>query len=149
MADLTGEDVISAVTSGISDIQSTLGISKIYKNLAIQNMVKPCIFVGLIEGSQDSEMNNRSQRNSIVEVRAHPDQTITDIYTWSRSLAEKLLPVLHKISVSSQIVKAQTVSWAVRENVLQLIATYRFKVIYVEDLEETLMENLEYYGEVK
>lgn len=140
MAVLAGGEVISAVAKKVRAATTTTEIKEIYKNKPKQGMETPCAFIHQIEEQFAPEMRNRGEQFYMIDVRCHPTPTNTTIDTWAQTLATKLLGALETITVSSQTVRARSISWKQEDGVLHFIVSYSFKVAkqpaVITDMEE-------------
>ena len=133
MAVLTGEEVVSGVAINVRAAFSTAELKAIYKDTPLQNIKKPYAFIHQINAEHLNEMRGRAEHNFMIDVRVHPEDTQTNIQTWARSIATKLLEALNTITVSGQSVKSRGIEWKVEDNVLHVITRYAYKVIHVEE----------------
>lgn len=133
MAILTGEEVVSSIATNIRAIFSTTEIKAIYKDTPLQNIKKPYAFIHQINAEHLNEMRGRAEHNFIIDVRVHPEDNQTNVQTWARAIATKMLEALNIITVSGQPVKSRGIEWKVEDNVLHVITRYSYKVIHVEE----------------
>lgn len=148
MAVLTGEEVVSSVATNIRAAFTTAELKVIYKDTPLQNIKKPYAFIHQINAEHQNEMRGRAEHNFMIDVRVHPEDIQTNIQTWGRAMATKMLDALNTITVSTQSVKSRVIEWRVEDNVLHVIARYAFKVIYVEQSVPD-MENMIYGTGIK
>jgi hypothetical protein len=141
MAVLTGEEVVSGVAINVRSAFSEAEIKKIYKNKPVQGMEKPCVFVHQINADQQNELRGRANRNFLIDVRVHPEDSRADVNSWARVIAERVINAINKIQVSGQQVKARSTEWNVTDGVLHVIMGYSFKVVEVA-IPYTKMETL-------
>ena len=145
---LTAEDVVSAIAINVRSNFSTSEIKKIYKDLPQQNIQKPYAFIHQIQGSHQNELKNRATWNYLLDVRVHPENTQTNIQTWARGIALKLLKALNVITISGMAVKGKSIEWKVEDGVLHFIVSYSFRVIDIrEDIPD--MQTLAYGERIK
>lgn len=148
MAEVTNENVISAVATAIRSKVSTSEIAEIYKDTPVQQVVRPYIFIDAIQSEETPMMGDYSMWNFIVDVRCHPTDNHTMKQTWGRNLALKLLRALSRITVASQRVKARRIEWHMEEDVLHILCSYSFRVFWQEPM-APFMETMTYGEAVK
>lgn len=148
MAILTGEEVVSGVSRNIRAAFTKEELPAIYKDTPIQNVIKPYAFIHQIIAEHSNEMRGRAQHNFIIDVRIHPPDGKTNIQTWARAMATKLLEALNTITVSEQAVKSYGIEWKVEDDVLHFITKYAFKVVHTEEPVPD-MQTLEYGENIK
>lgn len=144
MIELDGQEVISALSMAIRAAFTTTEIVKLYKDTPEQGMQKPCVFLRSISFDPKTEMSNRSRWNYIIEIRCHPADGSTEVETWARGMAVRLLGVISSIRVSGQVVKATAINCTTQGGVLQLIANYSFGVLKTSDEIVSSMDTVEY-----
>lgn len=132
MAVLTGEEVVSGVAINVRAAFTTAELKAIYKDTPLQNIKKPYAFIHQINAEHLNEMRGRAEHNFMIDVRVHPEDTQTNIQTWARAVATKMLEALNIITVSGQSVKSRGIEWKVEDDVLHVITRYAYKVIHVE-----------------
>lgn len=132
MAVLTGEEVVSSVAVNIRAAFTTTELKVIYKDTPLQNIKKPYAFIHQINAEHQNEMRGRAEHNFMIDVRVHPEDTQTNIQTWARAVATKMLEALNTITVSEQSVKSRGIEWKVEDNVLHVITRYAYKVLHAE-----------------
>lgn len=130
---LTGEEVVSAISKNIRCYFSTEEIKAIYKNLPQQNIQKPYAFIHQISSEHKNEMRNRASWSFILDIRVHPSDKQTNVQSWSRSVATKLIEATNIITVGGQSVKARSIEHRVEDGVLHVIVSYAFRVIHIEE----------------
>lgn len=148
MAALAGDTVVSAVALNIRQYFNKTELKAIYKNLPQQNIQKPYAFIHQINAEHQNEMRNRANWVFMLDVRVHPEDGQTDINSWARGVALKLIDAINIITVSGQSVKARSIEYKVEGDVLHFIVSYAFKVLRVED-DGPDMENLLYGQRLK
>ena len=129
---LTGEEVVSAISKNIRSGFSKQEIKAIYKNMPQQNTQKPYAFIHQISSDHQNEMRNRANWTFMLDVRVHPDDKQTDVQSWGRQIALRLIDILNIIIISGQAVKARSIQYKVEDGVLHFIVSYAFKVIRQE-----------------
>ena len=148
MAALAGDDVVSAVSKNIRNYFSTTDIKTIYKNMPQQNIQKPYAFIHQINAEHINRIRNRADWVFMLDVRVHPQDGQTDVQSWARTIAMKLIEAINIITISDQPVKARSIEYRVEDNVLHFIVSYRYGVICVED-EIPDMQNVSYGERLK
>lgn len=148
MAVLTGEDVVSAVATRVRSAFSTNEIKAIYKDLPQQNLKKPYAFIHQVNATHTNLLRNRARWGFIIDIRVHPEDERTNVQTWARGIALKLVDAVNTITVDNKPVKSTSLEAKVENNVLHVIASYSYGVIRVED-EMPNMETLTYGDKVK
>jgi len=144
MAALVGDVVVSAISVAIAGGFSSTEIAKIYKNKAVQNMIKPCAFIHQINMVHTPELKERGNRDYLIDIRVHPLDTTLDVDSWARALSEKMIGIIEKITVEGQQVKARPIECRVEDEVLHIIVKYAFKIrASLTDVPE--METIEEY----
>lgn len=129
MAELIGDEVVSAVSRNIRASFGIQEIKAIYKNLPQQNITKPYAFIHQVNANHKNEMRNRAEWSFMLDVRVHPEDSRTDVQTWARNIALKLIEAINIITISGQAVKARSIEYKVEDNVLHFFVSYAFKVI--------------------
>lgn len=148
MAVLTGEDVVSAVATRVRSAFSTNEIKAIYKDLPQQNLKKPYAFIHQVNATHTNLLRNRARWGFIIDIRVHPEDERTDVQTWARGIALKLVDAVNTITVDNKPVKSTSLEAKVENNVLHVIASYSYGVIRVET-EVPDMGTLTYGDKVK
>lgn len=143
---LTGEEVVSGVATNIRSAFTSTELVAIYKDSPMQNIKKPYAFIHQIHAEHRNEMVGRGEHHFMVDVRVHPSDAQTNVQTWARSVAYRLVEAINVITISSMPVKSRSMEWRVEENVLHFIVSYTFKVI-TPPHDTPIMETLEYYSE--
>lgn len=139
MSKLTGQEVVSGVAKNIRAAFTTAEISAIYKDKPTQGMLKPCVFLHSVDSSHTNRLRGSADWGFIVDVRCHPADYETEVDSWARKLAVRLLPLVNKVNISGQVVKSYDLTWSVQDGVLHMIAKYSFRVrespVYSPDME--------------
>lgn len=148
MAKLTGEDVVSAVSRQVRSAFSKDDIKAIYKDLPQQNIQKPYAFIHQVSATHTNQLRNRGVWGFIIDIRVHPEDERTDIQTWARGIALRMIEAVNKITIDGKPVKSTSLEYKVEENVLHIIGSYSFRVLQVED-ESPDMETMTYGEKVK
>jgi hypothetical protein len=148
MTALAGDDVVSAVARNIRSNFSDADIKTIYKNLPQQNIQKPYAFIHQINAEHINRIRNRADWVFMLDVRVHPKDGQTDVQSWARAIALKLICALNVITISNQPVKARSIEYRVEDNVLHFIVSYKYGVLCVQD-EMPDMQTLEYGERLK
>lgn len=154
MAILEGNEVVSSIAYNIKSfidagiISNTDEIARLYKDTPIQGMVTPCAFIHSVSTEHTLEMRNYALWHYIIDVRCHPKPAQTNVQTWARHLAVKLLECIDRIQVDGQQVRAKDVTWNVEDNVLHMLCNYTFRVLRQIDPGNP-METLDYSGHAK
>lgn len=125
---LTGEEVISGIATNARAAFTTAQIAAIYKDTPKQNVVKPYLFLHQINAEHTNELKGSARLDFLVDVRAHPTDTQTNVNTWARSVANILQSAINTITVSNQTVKSRVMNWKVEEGVLHFIVGYQYRV---------------------
>lgn len=148
MSALTGQEVVSAISTKLRSRFTTSQIAEIYKDKPVQHMALPCIFVHEVDASYRPELRNRWWWDYIIDIRCHPETMRTNISTWGRGLAIMILETVESIEISGDIVKIRDAEWKVEDGVLHVIVKYSFRVHRVEDSAPD-METLTYGERIK
>ena len=128
MAVLTGEEVVSSVAINIRAAFTTTELKAIYKDTPLQNIKKPYAFIHQINAEHQNGMRNRARWSFLVDVRVHPQDNQTDVYTWANKIATRLIDAVATITISNQAVKSRSLEWRIEDGVLHLIIGYSFGV---------------------
>lgn len=148
MTALTGQEIVSELSTRLRARFSVKEIAEIYKDKPVQSMKTPCIFIHSIETTHTPQMRKYAQWDFILDIRCHPSRMSTNIHTWARGLAVMILDVVEHLQVSGQRVKAKGATWRVEDDVLHVIVNYGFRVIGVsEDVPD--MQTLAYGERIK
>ena len=145
---LTGEEVISALATKIRNGFSTTEIQAVYKDTPIENMLKPCVFLNLINSIHTPLMRNRGNRNYMVDIIVTGADDNTELYTWYTKIAERLYGIVDTIIIDNQIVRLVRGESNIENDELHLIVTYNFDVIKHDDDESVKMQTRSYKGRV-
>lgn len=129
--ELTGDVVISAIAVNIRNAFTTAEIAKLYKDTPMQNISKPYAFLHQINADHVNGLKEKGRWTFLVDVRVHPKDDQTDVHTWGRTVATKLVDTLNVITISNQYVKSSSMEWRVEEGVLHFIVGYSFGVVKV------------------
>lgn len=148
MAALGGDCVVSAVAKNVRSQFSKEDLKELYKELPQQGVQKPYAFIHQINAEHQNQMRNSANWTFMLDIRVHPKDHETDIQSWARGVAFKLIEAVNIITVSGQSVKARKTEYSVQDNVLHFIVSYEFRVIHAES-EVPDMENLLYGGHLK
>lgn len=148
MAVLDGQEVISALAQSIRAAFTTAEFVKLYKDTPVQNMQKPCVFLHSVNTNHQPRMRNNAMWHYIVDVRCHPKDNATDIHTWARGVAVRMLDVVTRLQIGNTKIKATDVEWNIEGGVLHVIVKYSISVRKTpEDIPD--METLEYGEHVR
>lgn len=148
MSALTGQEVVSAISTKLRSRFTTSQIAEIYKDKPVQHMALPCIFIHEVDAAHRPAMRNTGWWDYIIDIRCHPDTMRTNISTWGRGLAVMILETVETIEVSGDIVKIRDAEWKVEDGVLHVIVKYSFRV-YSVGTEIPDMETLTYGERIK
>lgn len=148
MSALGAEDVVSAVSLNVRRMFSTAELKAVYKNLPQQNIQKPYAFIHQLSAEHKNERGNRAEWRFLLDIRVHPEDDRTDVESWARGIALKLIECINTITVSEQSVKALSIEYKVENNVLHCIVSYKYKVVHVRD-EVPDMQTLAYGEHLK
>ena len=148
MSVLSGEDVVSAVSTNIRRRFSKERIKAIYKERPQQNIQKPYAFIHQISAQHENQMRNSANWTFMLDIRVHPQDNQTDIQSWGRAIALDLIEAINIITVSGQAVKTRSIGYKVQDGVLHCIASYSYRVLYLE-AEGPNMQNLSYGEHLK
>lgn len=150
MTILTGDTVVSAISTAIRAGFTTDEIKNIYKNTPKQGLIAPCAFIHLVNTQMQNELRGRGTRSFLFDIRLHQTQDFDNFETWSRNISERLFYVLNPIVIDGLYIKP----WRMesRENtdnnkIMHNFFTYNFKVRVIHD--EIPMEILELTERVK
>ena len=133
MSALGGDDVVSGVSLNIRRMFSREELKAIYKNLPEQNIQKPYAFIDQIDAKHTNDRGNRAYWRFMLDVRVHPEDNRTDVQSWARGVALKLIEAINTITVSGQPVKALSIEYKVQDNVLHFLVSYGYRVLHIED----------------
>lgn len=133
MSALGAEDVVSAVSLNVRRMFSTAELKAVYKNLPQQNIQKPYAFIHQLNAEHKNEMRNRAEWIFMLDIRVHPEDDRTDVQSWARDIALKLIEAVNIITISGQTVKSISMEYRVEDNVLHFIVSYKYKVVHVQD----------------
>lgn len=133
MSVLGAEDVISAVSLNVRQMFSKAELKAVYKNLPEQNIQKPYAFIHQLNAEHHNERGNRAEWRFMLDIRVHPEDDRTDVQSWARSIALKLIEAVNIITIGGQAVKSISMEYRVEDNVLHFIVSYKYKVIHVQD----------------
>lgn len=145
---LNGGEVISAIANAIYAAVTTQEVKAIYKNKATQGMDKPCVFIQQINQDRLNEMKGRGERIFLYDIRVHPSTDQTQIESWGHAIAEKIMNAITKVTVISKPLKVTKMGYSIQEDVVHILASYKFKVIEQTTPEE-LMQHLIFTEEVR
>lgn len=145
MSALGAEDVVSAVSLNVRRMFSTAELKAVYKNLPQQNIQKPYAFIHQLNAEHKNERGNRAEWMFMLDIRVHPEDDRTDVQSWARGIALKLIEAVNIITISGQTVKSISMEYRVEDNVLHFIVSYKYKVVHVQDEAPDMQTML--YGE--
>ena len=148
MATLTGEDVVSAISKQARAAFSKDEIKAIYKDLPQQNIQKPYAFIHQVNATHTNQLRNTGRWGFIIDIRVHPEDERTNVQTWARGIALRMIEVVNKIAIDGKPVKSTSLEYKVEENVLHVIGSYSFRVVQIEDKGPN-METMTYGERVK
>lgn len=130
---LNGLEVVTAITTALRAAFTTQQIVEIYKNPQNQNFKTPSITVSYVNLGHDAELKGTAKKSFIVDIRAHPTATQPDVYTWAATIADKVIETIRYIDIDGDLIKPYNLETNLTDNVLHVIASYSFRVVYVED----------------
>ena len=145
---LTGREVISALATKIRAGFSTTEIQAIYKDTPVENILKPCIFLNLVNIIQTPLMRNRANRNYMIDIIVTGSDDNTELYTWYTEIAEKLYTIIDKIIIDNKPIRLIRGESTIENNELHLITTYNFDIIKQTDDEVIKMQTRKFEGRV-
>lgn len=145
---LTGEEVVSAISENIRKYFSTTEIKAIYKNLPQQKIQKPYAFIHQISSEHKIEIKNRAIWSFMIDIRVHPQDTQTNVQSWGRMIATRLIEAVNTITISGQNIRTRSMEYRVEDGILHFIVSYSFRVVHVED-DIPDMRNLLYGDHIK
>lgn len=148
MATLTGEDVVSAVSRQVRATFSKDAIKAIYKDLPQQNIQKPYAFIHQVNATHTNQLRNTGMWGFIIDIRVHPKDEQTNVQTWAREIALRMIEAVNIITIDGKPVKSTSLEYKVEDNVLHVISSYSFRVVQVEDKGPN-METMTYGERVK
>lgn len=148
MAQLTGEDVVSAVSMKVRSTFSTAEIKAIYKDLPQQNIQKPYAFIHQVNASHTNQLRNTARWGFIIDVRVHPEDKQTNVQTWARDVGIRLVEAVNTITIDGKPVKSTSLEYKVEDNVLHCVVSYSYRVCRVEDAAPD-MQTLTYGDKIK
>lgn len=148
MAFLTSEDVVSGVSARVRAAFSKDVIKAVYKDLPQQNTKKPYAFIHQVNATHTNQLRNRARWGFIIDIRVHPEDEQTDVQTWARSIALRVIEAVNTITVDGMPVKSTSIEYKVEQNVLHVIVSYSYGVLQVEDSAPD-MQTLAYGDRIK
>lgn len=128
MEALTGQEVVSAISTKLRSRFTSAEFVEIYKDKPVQSVKTPYIFIHSIETMYTPEFRGYGWWDHMIDIRCHPGRMQTDVYSWARKLGPVIAECVSRITISGQQVKARTVTWRVEDDVLHVIAPYRYRV---------------------
>lgn len=129
MAELTGQEIVSEISTRLRSRFSEREFVAIYKDKPVQSMKTPCIFIHTVESTHTPELRRYAWWDNIIDIRCHPGKMCTNIHTWARSLGPMIIDCIEAITISEQRVKAKNVTMRVEDDVLHVVVTYSFRVV--------------------
>lgn len=148
MEALTGQEIVSAITTRLRSRFSIDDFAVIYKDTPVQHMKVPCIFVHSVETLHTPQLRNYATWTEVIDIRCHPSQMQLDIFTWARTLGPTILDTVAKLQVHGQQVKIKSGTWKVEDRVVHIIVSYAYRVLQTEDGAPD-MQTLEYGEHIK
>ena len=148
MAALTGQEVVSELSTRLRSRFSQNEFAEIYKDKPVQSMKTPCIFIHLVETTHTPDLKDYAWWSHIVDIRCHPGKMQTNIHTWARSLGPMIIACVDRLNVAGQLVKAHDVSWRVEDDVLHVLLRYRYRIVRTPE-EIPDMQTLTYGERIK
>lgn len=133
METLTGQEVVSELSTRLRARFSKEVFEEIYKDKPVQSAKTPYIFIHQLEAAHTPQMRGYARWDFPLDIRCHPSKMRTDIHTWGRLLAVQIIDVVKELTISSQSVKASSISWRVEDGVLHVLVNYGFRVKEVRD----------------
>ena len=124
---LSSSDVVSQIASKLLDVFSER-IPTVYKDTPLQGMTKPCFFIQQLNTVHIKEMNTRGERQYFMDIRAHPSDDEDSKFTWCNTIGHELFEVLETIEISQQNVRAFSMRFEIKDEVLHFFVQYSFKV---------------------
>ena len=149
MSELGGDNVVSAVSLNIRRMFSTDEMKAVYKNKPQQNAKKPYTFIHQINASHENHRCNRAMWKFMLDIRVHPEDDATDVESWGRRVALKLLEAVNVIEISGQLVKGTDIEYKVENNVLHFLVSYKYRVLHIVDEDVPGMQTITYGTKVK
>lgn len=138
MEALTGQEVVSAISTKLRARFTSAEFLEIYKDKPVQSVKTPYIFIHSIESSYTPELRGYGWWDNIIDIRCHPGRMQTDVHTWARKLGPIIASCVSLIIVCGQQVKARSVTWRVEDDVLHVIAPYRYRVTEVVEAQPNM-----------
>lgn len=129
MAELTGQEIVSQVAQRLRNRFSVKEFVEIYKDKPVQAMKTPCIFIHSIDTSYKPQLRGYGMWEEMLDIRCHPGQMQTNVFTWARTVAPMILDCVYALTVSQQQVKAREASWKVEDGVLHVLVSYYYRVL--------------------
>lgn len=148
MAELTGQEIVSAIARQLRSRFSENEFVAIYKDKPVQSMNTPCIFIHSVETEDTPDLREYSWWTHMIDIRCHPNTMFTPIHTWARSLGPAIAECVRTLTISGQQVKVRRTSWRVEKDVLHVIVSYRYRVKQMLD-EAPDMQTLTYGERIK
>lgn len=145
---LTGQEVVSEISTRLRQRFSQTELAKIYKDKPVQSFVTPCAFIHSIETSHISDVGKYAWWYHLLDIRCHPSKTCTGVHSWGRQLGPIICDCIQQINISGQVVNSREVSWRVENDVLHVFVSYKYRVIRVSDDKGPTMETLLYDNKV-
>lgn len=127
--ELTGQEVVSQITSRLRARFNTKQFVEIYKDKPVQNMVTPCIFVESVNTVHTPQLKRYATWDYTFDIRCHPAVRQTNIQTWGRGVAVMVIEAVIRLEVSGQQVKATRANWRIVDDVLHVMVDYSFRVV--------------------
>lgn len=140
-----------AVTSGTPPLTV---YPKIYKEKVIQDMVKPCFFIWVMDVKAEKRMNYNYDLTFQMNIRYHPADDDESSYETLMGVGLKLTEVLSAVympisingTAANKKVKGTQTSYNITDNVLQFYTTYSLKAFIpeeeIEKMEQLIINNL-------
>ena len=133
MAALTGQEVVSAISTRLRSRFSQNEFAEIYKDKPVQSMKTPCIFIHSVETTHSPELKGYAWWDHIIDFRCHPGKMQTNIHTWARTLGPMIVECVECLTVNNQQVKSRNATWRVENDVLHVVMSYRYRVLQTPD----------------
>lgn len=136
---LNGTELKAAITTALRAKFTTQEIASIYKDPQKQGFTPPCLVVQVINLEVEPELRNRGVRSYVIDIRGHAPVSTIEIDSWAVGIAEKVVDAVRCVTVDGLVIKATSLEVRVESGVLHVIASYSFKVRYVEEAVPDMM----------
>lgn len=148
MSALTGQEIVSSLSTLLRSRFSKTEFAEIYKDKPVQSMKTPCIFIHSIETALIPDRGNYGWWDHLIDIRCHPGVMQTNVHTWARALGPMIAECANAVTINGQSVRSRETTWKVEDNVLHVIVKYKYRVMQIVD-EAPDMQTLAYGQRIK